>query len=439
MSSGTNQERIEQNNLKLTQLKTKADSLPEYQDIEPIYSVGSYNMIPVEPLGSSYNAIYNVLTYKDYLICNWVYSGGYNTSSLHLYKLEDNQYKHIKDLKISGANLSGSDSRCAIIKADDNYIYLIKGNGNNNSGGRIYELNLQTYDIQQKHNYIGSEYFHDFFSLANGYAVSNRISGGYLFRYTNTYTELRYVSNTELVYNKDKFVMGDTGNTLNRVIFNGDTPTVITKSYDTTTYGKIYGVNYTCTKLFTAKGTYELLADLSIGEKLSDNHPPYFVGCLNDKYYIRYNMYENYRCNAILYTFDEDTNTFEQVETWGNTTNRGCYHSEPCLYNQYSVGSFEYTSSKIGYKVYGDDLYFNSFNGASSSKVLTGFQVKDESGEVLIGTMPNNGALNYTPTTSQQTIPAGYTSGGTIEAVSMSEEDIQEAEEQIANLFGEGE
>ena len=34
MSSGTNQERIEQNNLKLAQLKTKADTLPEYQDIE---------------------------------------------------------------------------------------------------------------------------------------------------------------------------------------------------------------------------------------------------------------------------------------------------------------------------------------------------------------------------------------------------------------------
>ena len=31
--------------------------------------------------------------------------------------------------------------------------------------------------------------------------------------------------------------------------------------------------------------------------------------------------------------------------------------------------------------------------------------------------MPNNGALSYTPTTSQQSIPAGYTSGGTISAV----------------------
>jgi hypothetical protein len=35
-----------------------------------------------------------------------------------------------------------------------------------------------------------------------------------------------------------------------------------------------------------------------------------------------------------------------------------------------------------------------------------------------IGTMPNNGALTYTPSTSQQSIPLGYTSGGTIAAIS---------------------
>ena len=45
-----------------------------------------------------------------------------------------------------------------------------------------------------------------------------------------------------------------------------------------------------------------------------------------------------------------------------------------------------------------------------------------------MGIMPNNGALNYTPSTSQQTIPAGYTSGGTVAAVSMTEQEIEQAE-----------
>lgn len=38
-------------------------------------------------------------------------------------------------------------------------------------------------------------------------------------------------------------------------------------------------------------------------------------------------------------------------------------------------------------------------------------------GEKITGSMPNNGAINITPSTSQQTIPSGYTSGGTVSAV----------------------
>lgn len=36
------------------------------------------------------------------------------------------------------------------------------------------------------------------------------------------------------------------------------------------------------------------------------------------------------------------------------------------------------------------------------------------------GTMPNNGALNYTPSEQEQVIPAGYTSGGTVKAIDYS-------------------
>ena len=44
-------------------------------------------------------------------------------------------------------------------------------------------------------------------------------------------------------------------------------------------------------------------------------------------------------------------------------------------------------------------------------------------GEKIIGTMPNNGELNYTPSTEEQIIPAGYTSGGTIAASPISQEE----------------
>ena len=39
------------------------------------------------------------------------------------------------------------------------------------------------------------------------------------------------------------------------------------------------------------------------------------------------------------------------------------------------------------------------------------------------GSMSNNGELNYEVSTSEQTIPAGYTSGGTIEAARQTNED----------------
>ena len=40
---------------------------------------------------------------------------------------------------------------------------------------------------------------------------------------------------------------------------------------------------------------------------------------------------------------------------------------------------------------------------------------------LITGTMPNNGALNYTPSEQEQTIPAGYTSGGTVNAIDYSD------------------
>ena len=41
-------------------------------------------------------------------------------------------------------------------------------------------------------------------------------------------------------------------------------------------------------------------------------------------------------------------------------------------------------------------------------------------GEKITGSMPNNGQLNFVASVSAQSIPAGYTSGGTIAAVDSS-------------------
>ena len=53
---------------------------------------------------------------------------------------------------------------------------------------------------------------------------------------------------------------------------------------------------------------------------------------------------------------------------------------------------------------------------AAASDILTGKSAYISTGKVD-GSMQNNGALSYNPSTSQQSIPAGYTSGGRINAV----------------------
>jgi len=66
-----------------------------------------------------------------------------------------------------------------------------------------------------------------------------------------------------------------------------------------------------------------------------------------------------------------------------------------------------------------DDEYYYSTDElelTTTDKVLEGEKIINNSG-VVEGTMPNNGKLNYEMKESVQTIPAGYTSGGTIAAV----------------------
>ena len=68
---------------------------------------------------------------------------------------------------------------------------------------------------------------------------------------------------------------------------------------------------------------------------------------------------------------------------------------------------------------------------ATDSDVLLGKVFLDKNGE-NVGSMPNNGTLLFTPKGVSQTIPKGYTDGGTIEAVS-SKADINIIPENIRN------
>lgn len=70
-------------------------------------------------------------------------------------------------------------------------------------------------------------------------------------------------------------------------------------------------------------------------------------------------------------------------------------------------------------------IYIETSDVPASTKVLNGVKYLGTNGSTQYGTMPNNNTLNYIPSDTAQTIPAGYTSGGTISSIDTSEEYTQ--------------
>lgn len=80
----------------------------------------------------------------------------------------------------------------------------------------------------------------------------------------------------------------------------------------------------------------------------------------------------------------------------------------------------------------GISLYNTLAANTSSSDVLLGKQFYNQQG-FTIGTMPNNGELNYTPSDNEQIIPEGYTSGGTIKAIDVTQTQYYEECLELSN------
>lgn len=81
-------------------------------------------------------------------------------------------------------------------------------------------------------------------------------------------------------------------------------------------------------------------------------------------------------------------------------------------------------------------LYNTNDSTAISSNLLQSKRAYNQTGKV-IGTMPNNGELNYEVSTSEQTIPEGYTSGGTIAASPLTDSEYDECLEVTQEILGQ--
>lgn len=89
-----------------------------------------------------------------------------------------------------------------------------------------------------------------------------------------------------------------------------------------------------------------------------------------------------------------------------------------------SLNLFRFTSGKMLKTL---DIQGNKYvkllpneTPSNSDKILIGEKYLSISGDILNGTMPNNGNLTYTPTDEEQIIPEGYTSGGKVSAIDIT-------------------
>lgn len=152
-----------------------------------------------------------------------------------------------------------------------------------------------------------------------------------------------------------------------------------------------------------------------------------------DKY-----LYElNLTTNIInIYLYNKTTFELSNVKTISGIINSFNYNSTDIKQKPYADAKhicYGNTQSTTYYTDFlGDAMICNSITisgttlantddaSAKTSNILEG-KTAYVSGEKISGTMSNNGELNYTPSAESQSIPAGYTSGGTIEPIDYSD------------------
>ena len=84
----------------------------------------------------------------------------------------------------------------------------------------------------------------------------------------------------------------------------------------------------------------------------------------------------------------------------------------------------------------GNYTYYNTYNSdITPNEVLQDKIVYSSKGKI-VGTMPNNGELNYNSSTEEQIIPAGYTSGGTIAPAPLTDTEYNECLELSQQILG---
>ncbi len=452
----TNKERLQDNNIELQNIKTGIDNLPEYQDIEPIYANENFSTLKTNL--SYKNNIYIVSNLDNKYISYYVSNG----NPYYHYIARVNNDGTLTNLFYKQYGSGGNSWSIELIDYDDDYLYVY--NRYKYANQRVYSWKFQRFDLSTNtledniywdcpveqsgwlygescFNYLGNKYAqvpsysYPIYKLDMKNKIAQKVKSP---KNQTTYS---------LVLNPDIIAANVTGTYTYIVLLNLLTGAELKVNVNAKTYNAILVSN---DKVVINNNLYILNENLTTGDLIKENVIENYVANatwlmnIYPSYYMEYNR-------GILYYFNEDTNMFEKVlNTSGiiaqNSYNYKSYNANICNINgAYNIIKADNSSNIIGYKYNGTTMMLPNGLSVSSDKLLTGSYLYNKFNVGVAGTMPNNGVLNYTPTTSQQTIPTGYTSGGTIGAIdysgqgALSPQDTATAEAQIEDLFGEGE
>ena len=392
-------ERLQVNNTKIEELKAMVQNLPEAA--EPIYGISSLQY---------YKTISNVNNYSVTSYCKGYFSTVDNRTSANYYEFykinSDNTYTLVSRIN----NGSTVVQNLAIIDIIDNYLYYILVNS---GSGQIKDfpvkrLNLTSlkdeayftattssaYYASGWHSVLYDGYYFDFYNGIYRIDLENK----------TLIKEHAHPSYTGLVNIHPNFYL--TQSSGQDWLYKKSTGATYTNS----TNELIKFINATGTKVIKGNNLYTLNQDMTIGSLLKSN-------IVSDNYCYSYIGGNIYLYRDGVYEFDEDTNTFIKTESLSNVsfnTNVPTFISSSYINMITKVLDLQ---SIIGYTINGKNMYIESTSYSNTGNILEGKTYYEKNNVAITGTMPDNGALNYTPSTSEQTIPTGYTSGGTIAAV----------------------
>ena len=427
----TNKERLQDNNLELQSIKTGIDNLPEYQDIEPIYANENLSLKQLNLAYSSNITFISSLDDKYISYYNYISSGPqYNHCIGRI-----NNDGTVTNLYSRYDGSNGGQTSIELLDYDDEYLYIYdrKTNyGQQRNGWKIQRFDLSTKTIESSIYYTAPiEYntYHygesSFNNLGNGYVQMDS------YNYPIYKLDAKNKTCTKVITftNKQGFKYVFTSNIIASESSSGGTHYTVFKNLTTGAERKmtmnikeVNAILFDNSMIVKNNNLYVFNEDLSIGALVKENVIEDYAA--NNTMLL--NIYPSYYMDYLrgkLYYFNNSTNVFEKVlNTSGvwkqNQYNYKNYLAKYCINNGfYNIVEADNTNNIIGYKYNNVTMMLPSGITSSTDKLLTGSYLYNKFNVGVSGTMPNNGALNYTPTTSQQTIPQGYTSGGTISAV----------------------